>query len=368
MPSNSTGFSRDINLLRRRAWLFIPFFVLGIILAIAFRSVAGNANSVATMQLETLVQEIFNGGDRGFRIFEAQAMASDPAFKEKVKAEIGDKEFDYARFSISLAPISVADGISRGTLTVSIQDPVKGNADKYRDAFVKVFTQEYTASDGLFRTRFVAKRTAVANDFELKYQEAFKRLKDIAAAKNITLPLDEIQKNGSIYDALTKQESELVRTGAEVNGAIAAIQKDGTSPTAAASVAASILGQPVAPGDALPALTTRASSIKAAIDEVRKLRTSTTDGAQDPEFLKSIDDARVTESDKIGAYSRLSNARGAVSSAESTIETSLSGSGGVAGSNLGRIAVVIAVTLVFGLIAIFAVEWLSQIRAGIKDE
>jgi hypothetical protein len=49
------------------------------------------------------------------------------------------------------------------------------------------------------------------------------------------------------------------------------------------------------------------------------------------------------------------------------METSYTFSGGLAGSLLGRIAVVIAVTLVFGLIAIYAWEWLSQVRAGVED-
>ncbi len=56
-----------------------------------------------------------------------------------------------------------------------------------------------------------------------------------------------------------------------------------------------------------------------------------------------------------------------VTSAESTVETSYSFSGGAAGTLVGRVAVVLAVTIVFGLIAIYTLEWLSQVSRGASD-
>ena len=62
------------------------------------------------------------------------------------------------------------------------------------------------------------------------------------------------------------------------------------------------------------------------------------------------------------SYIRLANGRVAVRSAESHAETSYTFSGGVAGTTQGRVAVTIAFTLVFGVIAIYTLEWLSQLR------
>ena len=157
MPGVASGLQRDLRLIRRRAWVFIPFLVVGIFIAISFRSVAGDANAIASMTLETVVQDLVLGGDRGLRVFEAQSMTSDPAFKQKVVDATGDPNFDYSRFSVALSPISVADGVSRGILTVSVRDAKKTEAERLRGAFVEVFTIEYTATDGLFRLRFVNK-------------------------------------------------------------------------------------------------------------------------------------------------------------------------------------------------------------------
>ena len=77
-----------------------------------------------------------------------------------------------------------------------------------------------------------------------------------------------------------------------------------------------------------------------------------------------VTNVRSTNAVRSDAYVRLNNARVAVTSSQSTAEVSYSSSGGVAGSLVGRIAIVIAVTLVFGLIAIYLLEWLSQVRLG----
>ncbi|MEP6872122.1 MAG: hypothetical protein ABI939_09790, partial [Anaerolineaceae bacterium] len=108
MRPRTSGLQRDLNLLKRRWWVFIPFLLIGVVIALSFGSFAGKANAVATMQLETVVQQLASGGDRGLRVFEAQSMASDSRFKQKVVDATGDPKFDYARFSIALTPISVA--------------------------------------------------------------------------------------------------------------------------------------------------------------------------------------------------------------------------------------------------------------------
>ena len=359
---------RDLNLVRRRAWLFIPFLLLGVLVSFGLGRVAGQANAVASMQLETVVHEVFVGGDRGLRIFEAEAMTSDDAFKKEVITAIGDPNFDYARFSISLNPISVADGVARGVLTVSVKDSTKANAEKYRQAWVDVFTKEYTSPDGMFRQRFIDKRIAVAQAFETGYQASFADLKKIAQARGVTLPLDQIAagiRTGGFIDELGKQEAQLVGQRAAAQAALTAAK--GASPEVAAAIASSTLGISVPAGQAVDALNARAASLDAAVAEIHKQHAAFADSSLDPEVLAAVDKVRAFDQLKLEAYGRLANAQGAVVSAESTIDTSYSFSGGVAGTPLGRVAVILAVTIVFGLIAIYAIEWLSQVRAGSAD-
>ena len=64
---------------------------------------------------------------------------------------------------------------------------------------------------------------------------------------------------------------------------------------------------------------------------------------------------------------RLENARIAVNSSDSTLEVDRTFSGGLGGSIVGQLAVVITVTIVFGLIAVYAWEWLSQLRSSINN-
>ena len=214
MPPRTSGLQRDLNLLKRRWWVFIPFLLMGVVIALSFGSFAGKANAVATMQLETVVQQLASGGDRGLRVFEAQSMASDSRFKQKVVDATGDPKFDYARFSIALTPISVADGVSRGILTVSVQDQDKAAAEKYRAAFVEVFTREYQAPDGLYRERFITKIQLTADTFEKQFFDAYTELRPKLEALN--LPVDEMIRPRnttavSLLDELNKQEAELIR-------------------------------------------------------------------------------------------------------------------------------------------------------------
>lgn len=357
MSQGTSGLERDLSLIRRRAWLFIPFFILGVLVAVAFGSLAGPSNAVATMQLETVVQDLVLGGDRGMRIFEAQSMTADPRFQQRVREQIGDPNFDYSRFVISLSPISVADGVSRGVLTVSITDDKKVNAEAYRAAWVAVFTREYQAPDGLFRQRFIQKKQDVVDVSEKNYQDAFAALK----AQNPTLPLDTLvrpasQRGFSYIEELERQEADLQRQQAEVEAALAS--------GANGAVASLLLGAPIAAGDARAALEARRATLTAALESLRSDITSVSDSSLPEQVRGQVANLRALADIRQESYVRLNNARVAVTSAQSDVETSYTFSGGVSGTLFGRVAVVIAITLVFGLIAIYAWEWLGQLRSG----
>jgi hypothetical protein len=147
---------------------------------------------------------------------------------------------------------------------------------------------------------------------------------------------------------------------AQVDGALGAI--GGATPTVAAAVAASIIGQPVASGDAQAVLALKRVSLAAAIQQYTKSATTIAEAQLDGDTLRLLDVARGLRQVKDESYIRLANAEVAVDSAESHMDTSYTFSGGLAGSLFGRVAVAIAVTIVFGLIAIYTVEWLSQAR------
>lgn len=359
MRSGSNGLQRDLNVVRHRAWLFLPFAILGIVVAFAFGSVAGDANAAATMQIETVVHDVFSGGDRGMRVFEAQAMTQDKAFKDRVLKATGLPSDQYARYAISLSPISVADGVSRGVLTVSIKDPKKAEAERLRNEFVNVFYDEYTKKDGLFRQRFIQTQLDVANGGSANYSAALDKLKPIAEKHGV--PLDELVRSTntvrtSMSDELTEQETRLFVEQAQLKAALA------STPTGA--LATALLGRPVSDPEAGPALRARQSAVDVALDAVRQKKFQLSDAAYSPEERAVIDEARGAVSQRQSGYTLLNNARAAVDSAESHIETSYSFSGGVAGTPVGRLAVAVAITLVFGLIAIYLFEWLAQVRTG----
>ncbi len=366
MPGAASGLQRDIKLVTRRAWLFIPFLAIGLIAAFLFRSVAGDANAAASMQLETVVQDLVVGGDRGLRIFEAQSMTTDITFKEKVRAEIGDPNFDYSRFAIALAPISVADGVSKGILTVSVRDADKAAAEKLREAFISVFTREYLNVDGLFRTRFISKKQEVADLAQKDFNATYARLKPKLDAKG--LPADEMIRGflgtgETLADQANRREADLRLELAQISAALA------NPATANSSIHASIILKVAVPeGQANAIMQQRQAILIAAINETQGRRGALFDGSLDAALVAEIDAVRSLYSLKIEALVRLQNARVAITSAQSAIETSYSTSGGVAGSLLGRIAVALAVTVVFGLIAIYLWEWLSQLRSNRAPE
>jgi hypothetical protein len=364
MPGRTSGLERDLSLLRRRAWLFIPFFILGLLAALSLGSISGDSNAVASMTLDTTVHDLVIGGDRGLRIFEAQEMTNDPRFKEKVVAQVGEPEFDYSRFSIRLAPISVADGISRGILTVSITDPDREKAAEYRQAFVTVFTREYTQLDGLWRTRFVDRRKATLQIVTEEFNAVYTQLKNRANALGVEVDA-LLDSRGQIAPSTYyyEQRASLHRELAEVNGARSAV--GAASEEVAAVVASSVLGVEVAPGDAEAALAIRAASLLSALSALETSVVRIAEDRLDLETARLLDEARGLRQIKDESTVRLANATVAVTSAESYITVSFAESGGLGRSLMGRIAVVLVITIVFGLIAIYTVEWLSN---GLREE
>jgi hypothetical protein len=362
MPPGTSGLERDLNLVRRRAWLFIPFAILGILAALFIGSATGDANAVASLTLDTTVHDLVIGGDRGLRIFEAQEMTSDDRFRQRVKDAIGDQDFNFGRFAISLSPISVADGISRGILTVSSTDPVEAEAPRYRQALVDVVGNEYLNQEGLYRQRFLENRQEVAENNQAKFLAAYEAVKAKApAGVNIELLLETRgQTAGSTfaYEQIALLQAQL----AEVEGALASAT--GASPSALAAVASSILGQPVGPDDAQAALTLKRTSLTSAITAYSGSSTTVAEAELDPDTLRLLDVARGLRAVKDESYIRLANADVAALSAESHMDASYSSSGGLSGSLVGRVAVALVVTIVFGLIAIYTLEWLSQARSS----
>jgi len=364
MPPGTSGLQRDVNLVRRRAWLFIPFAILGILAAIFIGSLSGDSNAVATMTLDTTVHDLVDGGDRGLRIFEAQSMTGDERFREKVVAAVGDPDFDFGRYAISLSPISVGDGISRGILTVSITAPEKAEAERLRAAFVDVFLAEYSNKDGLFRTRFVEVREQTAANNAARFEEAYRAAR---AAVPPDVNLDALlETRGSTAPSASafSEQSVLLRQLAEVDGALASSAT--ASPGALAAVASSILGQAVAAGDAQAALTLKKASLEAALLAFNS-NSLIAESQLDAETLALVDTARGYKAVKDSSYIRYANAAIAGDSATSRVDTSYTFSGGLAGSALGRVAVAIAITIVFGLIAIYTVEWLSPKNEGAPE-
>ena len=361
MPGGTSGLARDFSLFRRRGWLFIPAAILGVLSSLLFSDVAGDSNAVATMELDTVIQDIVLGGDRGLRIFEAQSMTGDPAFIEKVKAKIGDASFDYARFAISLAPISIADGVSRGILSVSVQDPDKLAAERYRQAFVEVFTEEYTQRDGLWRTRFLNSKRDVIESADAAYEKAYAAYVPAATAKGLSP--DEIIRSAFVAGSLTERYNQ---EQAPLETELLAIEAALRDPAAAASgiQASAILGVTVPDGQAESALRQRRLILQSTIRGIKALRDPLSDGALGPEIGGMATNLRALGDIRRESYIRYNNAVVAITSAKSTIATSYSFSGGVSGTTRGRIAVGLAVTLVLGVLAVYGVEWFSQVRAG----
>ena len=363
MAAGTSGLQRALILIR----LFVPFFLLGILAALAFNVVAGETTGVAELELDAVIHDAGGGIDRGLRIFEAQSMTSDPEFEAMVIDEIGDPEFDYERFEITLRPLSVAAGISRGTLTVTISDGSRKNAERYRDAFVAVFTREYQEPDGLWRMRFIRAREAAATAAEQAFAEKYANL--IAATDGLDLPIDQlirVEPQRHPQDALAEQEAEVRRALLQAEGALAAI--GGLQPGAAAAVASGVIGQPVAPGDANTALRAHIEGLRSALEGIQERSRALSDAGLGPELTALVTEVRALNEARAKSALLLAEARVAVQASESNLELEDDLTGGLGGTIIGQVAVVLAVTIVFGLIAIYAVEWLSQVRSRITTD
>lgn len=366
MSRGTSGLRGDLEVLRRRAWLFIPFGVAGLVTALFIGPFSGEHGAVAQVSMDTMVHDLVAGGDRGLRIYEAQQMTGDPRFREKVVQATGEPDFNFGRFSISLLALTVIEGATRGILTVSITDPDREKAERYRGAFVGVFVAEFTARDGLWRTRFIELRRRVADETSAKFEEVYKQLKARTDPLGVYLP-PLLDQRGLSSPALAdyQEQASLRRELADVNGALEAIR--GVSEGAAAAVAASVLGQPVPAGDATAALSARKKSLESALAEIRGNPGYFPEDRLDLETQRLLDEARGLRVVKDEANVRLANALIAVSAAEGFASVTYSSSGSRAGSLPGRIAVALAITVVFGLIAIYLVEWLRPGRCSPDD-
>lgn len=361
MSPRTNGLERDLNLVRRRAWLFIPFFILGLLVAIAFGSLAGDATAVATIRLEIDIQNLIEGGDRGLRIYDAESMTDDERFHELVRQEIGDAEFDMNRYDIQLAIISITEGTTRGQLTVKISDADRATADRYLQAWVEVFEREFKMPDGLLRLRYVETAQGMAEDAERRYAEAFSAMQ----AKYPDLPLDELvrsadQRGFSLVEELSRQEAEIQRQLAEVEGAL-------NSGNVTGAVASAVLGTTVSDAQAEASLRGRLASLQAALESVRAQRANYSDGNLDPALRAELDNLRSLADLRHESATRWNNARIAGAVAQTNLDITLDVTGGLGGSLAGQVVVVLAVTVVFGLIAIYTVEWLSQVRSGVPE-
>lgn len=367
MAAGTSGLQRDLILIRRRAWLFAPFFVLGVLAAFAFSAVAGETTGVAELELDTVIHDAGGGIDRGLRIFEAQSMTSDPAFEAMVVDAIGDPEFDYDRFDVKLRPLSVAAGISHGTLTVTIKDRSRKNAERYRDAFVEVFTREYQEPEGLWRMRFIRAREHAAEAAEAAFAEAYARL--AAATDGMDLPIDQlirVEPQRHPQDALAEQEAEVRRQLLQAEAALVAIA--GVSPASAAAVVSGIVGQAVEPGDASAVLQAHVDALRSTLDGIQQRSQALSTAGLGPELTALIAEVRALNEARAESALLLAEAKVAVEASESSLEVDTELTGGLGGTIAGQVAVVLAVTVVFGLIAIYAVEWLSQVRSGIAAD
>jgi hypothetical protein len=370
MTGRTSGLQRDVEIVRRRAWLFLPFLILGILVAFAlYQRSSGTSTAQSTIQLQTSIYDLTVGGDRGFKVYDAQAMTRLPEFRQEVIERIGDKNFNYSRFGIILNPNVTTEGVSSGNLVVTISDSSRANAQKYIQAFLDVFNKEFTTPDGLFRTQFVKQQQAVAQSADKQYADAYQQLQQMAQQAGVTAPLSQLgnaDQSGGYLDQLAQNRADLSTQQAEAQAALDTIGSDTSG--AAGAVASSILGQPVDGANAAGALQARVDGLKAAIDAIDKELGAATGAGLSPELRTQVDKVRSLDSARKNAASDVANAQAAVASAFASADPSTTVSGGNVTSVLALIAIAIGVTIVFGLIAIYLLEWFMQVRAGELNE
>lgn len=370
MTGRTSGLQRDVEIVRRRAWVFIPFFVLGLIAAFALHErSSGTSTASSTIQLQTSIYNLTNGGDRGFTVYDAQAMTRLPQFRDEVIQAIGDKNFNYSRFVIILNPNVSSPGVSSGNLVVTISDGSRAKATTYQQAFVSVFTKEFTSPDGLFRTQFVKQQQTVATAADQQYQAAYQKLQQAAQQSGVSVPISQLassDQSGGYLDRLGQQSADLTTEEARTTAALQTIGSDTSG--AAGAVASSVLGEPVSGADAAAALKAHATALQAAITALGTQLGDATGTALPDALRTQVANVRALDAARTNAAEDVANAQAAVTSAFSSADATNTASGGNVTSKLALLAIVIGVTVVFGLIAIYLLEWLSQLRAASVSE
>jgi len=370
MTGRTRGLQRDVEIVRRRAWVFIPFFVLGLIAAFALHQrSSGTSSATSTIQLQTSIYDLTSGGDRGFKVYDAQAMTRLPQFRKEVIDAIGNKSFDYSRFGIILNPNVTSEGVSSGNLVVTISDGSRAKATTYQHAFVEVFNKEFTSPDGLFRTQFVKQQQTVAAAADQQYQTAYQKLQQAAQQAGLSVPISQLassDQSGGYLDRLGQQSADLAAEEARTTAAVQTVGSDTSG--AAGAVASSVLGQPVSGADAAAALQAHAAALQAAITALGTQLGDATGTALPEELRVQVANVRALDAARTNAAEDVANAQAAVTSAFTSADATNTASGGNVSSTLALIAIVIGVTVVFGLIAIYLLEWLWQLRAASVSE
>lgn len=366
--ATASGLERDLSLIRRRGWVFAPFLLVGIALAVVAGTLGGDSTASASLELETLVYGVPAGADRGLRVFEAQAMTRDRAFQDMVRQEAGEPGLDFGRYSISLIAPAVSEGLSQGTLNVSISDSDQDVAARLRDAFVEVFTREFLEEDGLFRQRHVERQRGVAETIEREFNVRHDELRALAEQSGVDNYEQLIAVGGenSPVDELNMQIADLSRELAEVEGALAVVS-GGVPEGVAAAIASSTLGQPVSGSDAAGALTAWRDALVEAMGRLQERHLAISGAGLDADLRQALDEVRALARLRETAYERVADANVAAASAQTSVETSTSLAGPRELSLPALVAVAVASAIVLGLIAIFALEWFSGLRAAEDD-
>ena len=232
-----------------------------------------------------------------------------------------------------------------------------------------MFIKEFMSADGLFRTTATNQRKGVADQAEKNYATDYTKLVALAKAEGVTAPLDQIaqpSRDRSVTQGLNTQQADLLTQLAEVQAAEKTIAAGADAATASA-LASNVLETTVS-GDPAAALKAKEATLTAAIATISQQRTAMSDGSFSPEFQSLLDNVRQEANVKDAAYQNYNDGKAAAVSVRTDVAPVYTQSGGKGASLIGRTAIVLVITIVFGLIAIYAWEWLSQVRAGTEDD
>lgn len=370
MTGRTSGLERDVEIVRRRAWLFLPFLVLGILVALVLsQRGSGVTSGRATIQLQTSIHTLAPGGDQGFKVYDAQAMTRLPQFREEVIDKIGDKNFDYARFAIILNPNVAPEGASSGNLVATISAGTRADVEKYIQAFIDVFNKEFTSTDGLFRTQFIEQQTDVATAADKQYADATTKLQQMAQQAGISVPVSQLgnaNQTGGYASQLAQNQADLATQEAETQAALDSIT--GVDAGTAGAIASAVLGQPVSGADAVAALQARVTSLQSALKAIDAQAAAASGLSLPADIRAQADEVRALGDARTIAATDVANARSSLASGFTSADPSTVITGGSNTSVLALLAIVIGVTVVFGLVAIYLLEWFFQVRSGDAGE